>query len=318
MVISDVMTTSSEQRDVVIVGGGPAGLSAALVLGRARQRVLVVDAERPANAVADSIGGLLAFSGSAAALRRNGRRQLREFPNVEVVNGMVLDAQPSGDGVTVTVARDEGVTTVDSRALLFAQGLRYDPPKIPGVAPLWGRSVFHCAFCDGWEVAGKPIAMHARGDGAARLARLLRGWSDVLLVTDGPDGITDAERAELDEAGVRVREERIVRLESRRRQLTRIVFEEGPPEARDALFIRPARTQPSLLHERAGLELRDDGLITADGGGRTGVERVYVAGDAAATVRSVAIAIGNGARVATAMAADLIVDRLAVPTHARA
>jgi len=301
----------------VIVGGGPAGLSAALVLGRARQRVLVVDAERPANGMVRSVGGLLGFRGSPWALRRAGRRQLREFANVEIADAIVLDVQPSAGGVTVTVARDEGVTTVEAKAVLMAQGLRYDPPKIPGIAPLWGHSVFHCAFCDGWEVAGRPIAMHARGDGAARLARLLRGWSDdVLLVTDGPGGITDAERAELDAAGVRVREERIVRLDSRRKQLKRIVFESGPAEEREALFIRPTRTQPSLLHERAGLELRDDGLITADGGGRTGVERVYVAGDAAATVRSVAIAIGNGARVATAMAADLIVDRLAEPATA--
>jgi thioredoxin reductase len=313
------MTTGEQQRDarddrdVVIVGGGPAGLSAALVLGRARQRVLVVDADRPSNSMVGSIGGLLAFGGSPRALKRAGRKQLREFPNVEVVDGLVLDAQPDADGVTVTVARDEGVETVRSRVILMAQGLRYEPPNIPGVAPLWGHSVFHCVFCDGWEVAGRPIAMHANGEGAARLARLAAGWSDdVLLVTDGPADITDDERAELDAAGVRIREERIVRLESRRRQLKRIVFESGPAEEREALFIRPTRSQPSLLHERAGLEQRDDGLIaTSDGGGRTDVERVYVAGDSAASVRNVAIAIGNGSRVATAMAADLIVDRYA-------
>jgi thioredoxin reductase len=117
---------------------------------------------------------------------------------------------------------------------------------------------------------------------------------------------------------VRIREERIARLESRRRRLSRIVFEEGPPEAREALFIRPSRAQPTGIAERIGLDVGEDGLIAADDGGRTGVERVYVAGDAAAAVRSVAIAIGNGARVGTAMAADLIVDRLAPPIAASA
>jgi thioredoxin reductase len=313
------MTAAREQRDVVIVGGGPAGLSAALVLGRARQRVLVVDADRPANAVSRSIGGLLAFGDSPAALRRAGRRQLRELENVELVDGLVLDVQPEAGGVTVAVARDEGVETVRARAVLMAQGLRYEPPQIAGLEPLWGRSVFHCVFCDGHELGGRPIAIHARGAGAARQARLASAWSDdVLLVTDGPGGLADGEREELEAAGIRVREERIVRLESRRRQLRRIVFVSGPDEAHEALFVRPARTQPSLLHERAGLELGDGGLIPADEGGRTEVERVYVAGDAAAAVRSVAIAIGNGARVATSMAADLIVDRLATPSAARA
>ena len=135
-------------RDVVIIGGGPAGLSAALVLGRARLRVLVVDAERPANAVSRSIGGLLAWSKSPAALRRAGRRQLRALANVEVAHGMVLDVEPTADGVSVAVARDDSVERVQARSVLFAQGLRYEPPSIPGLGELWGKSVFHCVFCD--------------------------------------------------------------------------------------------------------------------------------------------------------------------------
>lgn len=306
-------------RDVVIIGGGPAGLSAALVLGRARRRVLVVDAERPANAVSRSIGGLLVWSKSPAALRRAGRRQLRALENVEVAHGMVLDVEPTADGVAVTVARDDSVERVQARAVLFAQGLRYEPPGIPGLGELWGRSVFHCVFCDGWELSGRPIAIRAQGGGAARMALLARGWSDdVVLCTDGDDSLSGDQRAELAAAGVRVREERIARLESRRGRLARIVFHGGPAEEREALFVAPERVQPSKLHMRAGLELDGNGLIPADEGGRTEVERVYVAGDASQSVRSVAISIGNGARVATAMAADLIVDRLATPANARA
>ena len=308
-----------EPIDAVIVGGGPAGLSAALVLGRARRRVLVVDAERPANAVSRSIGGLLAFRGSPAGLRRAGRRQLREFDNVAVSPGMVLDVEPRADGVSVAIARDDGVERVEARSVLFAQGLRYQAPRIPGAAALWGKSVFHCVFCDGWEMSGRRIAMHANGRGAARLALLARAWSeDVLLCTDGPADLSDDERARLAAAGVRIREERILRLDSRRGRLSEIVFQHGPAEARDALFVRPLRSQPSKLHARAGLELNEEGLITADEGGRTEVERVYVAGDASAAVRSVAIAIGNGARVATAMVADLVVGRLAKPAAVRA
>jgi thioredoxin reductase len=307
------------ERDVVIVGGGPAGMSAALVLGRARQRVLVLDAGRPANRVARSIGGLLGHERSPASLRRVGRRQLRKLPTVEVVEAEVLDVKRDGAAVVLAVACPKGVTRVTARALLFANGLNYEPPSIPGLAPLWGRSVFHCVFCDGWESADKPIALHARGGGAARLALLTRAWSsDVLLCTDGPDGLDDDDRAKLTAAGVRIREEKITRLDSRRRQLRRIVFESGLPEEREALFVRPRRSQPHELAGRIGLELDDHGLIVSDEGGRTDIPAVYVAGDATSQVRSVAIAIGHGARVATSMAADLIVDRLARPVHASA
>jgi thioredoxin reductase len=311
--------TNEIEKDVVIVGGGPAGLSAALVLGRARQDVLVLDARRPANRVARSIGGLLGHERSPASLRRSGLRQLRKLPNVEVVEAEVLDLARDGDGAALTVACPQGVTRIRVRAVLLANGLRYDPPDIPGLAPLWGRSVFHCVFCDGWEVGDKPIALHARGSGAARLALLTRAWSsDLLLCTDGPDGITAREREQLVAAGIRIREEKIARLDSRRGNLTQIVFEDGPPEARAALFVRPKRSQPHALAERVGLELDPDGLIVTDAGGRTAVPAVYAAGDAAAVVRSVAIAIGSGARTAIAMAADLIVDGLARPVTAGA
>src|SRR3954466_10198887 len=243
-VVSSEMTNEIE-KDVVIVGGGPAGLSAALVLGRARQDVLVLDAGRPANRVARSIGGLLGVKGSPGSLRRAGRRPLSKLPSVEVAEAEVLDLERDGAGAALTVACPEGVTRVRVRAVLLAHGLRYDPPAVPGLTALWGRSVFHCVFCDGWEVADKPIALHARGAGAARLALLTRAWSpDLLLCTDGPGGISGRARAQLGAAGVRIREEKIARLESSRGQLTRIVFERGPDERRAALFVRPERSQP--------------------------------------------------------------------------
>src|SRR3954447_10546699 len=271
------------EKDVVIVGAGPAGLSAALVLGRARQDVLVLDAGRPANRFSRSIGGLLGHEHSPASLPRAGLRQLRTLPSVEVVEAEVLDLERDGAGAALIVACPEGVTRVRVRAVLLAHGLHYDPPDIPGLAELWGRSVFHCVFCDGWEVADRPIALHAHGTGAARLALLTRAWShDLLLCTDGPHGIGAPARDELSAAGIRIREEKIARLESRRGRLTRIVFESGPDETRAALFVRPRRSQPHALAERVGLELGGDGLIVTDASGRTAVPGVYAAGDAAA------------------------------------
>jgi len=291
----------------VIVGGGPAGLSAALVLGRARKRVLVLDTGRPANAASQGIGGLLGQGGVRPAdLRRAGREQLAEHPTVEVRSAAVLDAGLLAEGLAVTL---EDGSVLRTRALVLAHGLRYDPPPLPGIEPLWGRSVFHCSFCDGWEVRDRPLAVHASGPEGARSALVVAGWSsDVVLCTDGPAGL-DGERRALARAGVRVREEPIRRLAGSEGRLQRIEFASGPDERRDALFVRTHRDQPNNLAATLGCRLDSGGTIATDGDGHTGIPGVYAIGDAATErLRSVANAIGTGSRAALALALDLVVD----------
>ena len=289
----------------MIVGGGPAGLSAALVLGRARRRVLVLDTGRPANAASrGAVGGLLAQSIAPTELRRAGREQLAEFANVEVREGAVLDAVAAPEGFAVQI--DDAA--VRARSLVLAHGLRYDPPALPGVKELWGRSVFHCPFCDGWEVRDLSLAVHGAGPEAARSALVLSGWScDVVLLTDGPARLDAADRAALDAAGVSLREEPIREVVGGAGWLKRIEFESGPPEHRDAMFVRTYRGQPNDLAEALGCELTAGGTIVTDAAGRTGVPGVYAAGDTATEqFRSVANALGAGSRVAQAVALDLV------------
>ena len=294
--------------DAVIVGGGPAGLSAALVLGRANKRVLVVDNDRPANAVSQGVGGLLGHDRvKPADLRRSARRQLEEHLNVEVRHGAVDDVEPTANGFLVMPT--DGAPA-RAHAIVLAHGLRYDPPPLPGIEPLWGRSVFHCAFCDGWEVRDRPLSLHASGPGAVRSALLLTGWSDdVLLCTDGaPDPGGELLAA----AGVRVRTEPIARLAGSDGDLARIEFTHGPAEHRDALFVNTRRDQPNGLAAALGCDLADGGTILTDGDGRTNIPGVYAAGDAAtANSRSVANAIGMGSRVAYAVAIDRLASAVA-------
>jgi len=294
--------------DAVIVGGGPAGLSAALVLGRANKRVLVVDNDRPANAVSQGVGGLLGHDRvKPADLRRSARRQLEEHLNVEVRHGAVEDVEAIADGFLVMPT---DAAPIRAHAIVLAHGLRYDPPPLPGIEPLWGRSVFHCAFCDGWEVRDRPLSLHASGPGAVRSALLLTGWSDdVLLCTDGaPDPGGELLAA----AGVRVRTEPIARLAGSDGDLARIEFTHGPAEHRDALFVNTRRDQPNGLAAALGCDLADGGTILTDGDGRTNVPGVYAAGDAAtANSRSVANAIGMGSRVAYAVAIDRLASAVA-------
>jgi thioredoxin reductase len=291
----------SSPYDAVIVGGGPAGLSAALVLGRANKRVLVVDDGRPANAVSEGVGGLLGHDRvKPAELRESGRRQLEEHAAVEIRHGAVEDAERVRDGFLV---RATGGPPVRTHAIVLAHGLRYDPPSLPGIEALWGRSVFHCAFCDGWEVRNRPLAFHGSGPDAVRSALVLAGWSnDVVLCTDGAP---DPGGAVLAAAGVRVRTEPIARLSGEHGRLERIEFTHGPAERREALFVTTRRDQPNGLAAALGCELTDAGTIVADADGRTSVPGVYAAGDAAtAHSRSVANAIGTGSRVAYAVALE--------------
>jgi thioredoxin reductase len=301
----------SEPYDAVIVGGGPAGLSAALVLGRANKRVLVVDEGRPANAVSQGVGGLLGHDRvKPADLRESGRRQLEEHGDVEVVHGAIDDVERLG-GAFVVRATDG--PAVRAHAIVLAHGLRYDPPSLPGIEALWGRSVFHCAFCDGWEVRNRPLAFHGSGPAAVRSALVLAGWSnDVVLCTDAAP---DPGGAVLAAAGVRVRTEAIAGLAGKDGRLERIEFTHGPAERREALFVTTRRDQPNGLAASLGCELTEAGTIVTDADGRTSVPGVYAAGDAAtAHSRSVANAIGMGSRVAYAVA----LERLAPVTAAAA
>jgi thioredoxin reductase len=292
--------------DAVIVGGGPAGLSAALVLGRARKRVLVLDTGRPANAAsAGSIGGLLGQPAVAPfQLRAAGREQLAEHPNVEFRDVAVSGARRLAAGYSVSLGDGSAVST---RALLLAHGLRYDPPVLPGIDELWGRSVFHCPFCDGWEVRDRRLALHANGADAVQSALVIAGWSDnVMLCTDGPAQL-GAGRAALEQAGIRVNEARIQALSGRDGRLQRIEFEDGSSEACDALFVRTMRGQPNQLAAELGCELTAGGTIVTDEDGRTGVPGLYAAGDAAtAHSRSVANAVGSASRMAYAVATDAV------------
>jgi thioredoxin reductase len=286
-----------------VVGGGPAGLSAALVLGRARRRVLVLDTGRPANMKSGAIGGLLGQRGVAPVdLRRAGREQLADLPTVEVRDGAVIDADL---GSELRVRLDDR-SELRTHALVLAHGLSYEPPALPGIEPLWGRSVFHCPFCDGWEVRDRALAVRGNGPDVVRSALVVSGWSsDVVLLTDGPAELGDGGRAMLAAAGVRLREDPIRRLAGHEGRLDRIEFASGPIEERDALFVRTRREQPNGLAPALGCELTPGGTIVTDDDGRATVAGVYAAGDAATErLRSVAAAIGSGSRTALAVALD--------------
>jgi thioredoxin reductase len=290
--------------DVIIVGGGPAGLSAALVLGRCRRRVLVCDTGAPRNAASHAMHGFLSRDGiPPSEFLQIARDQLRPYETVELRDVEVTAAECRDSRFHVTLA--DG-TTLQTRTLLIATGVRDNLPDIPGFRELYGKSVFHCPYCDGWEVRDRPLAIYGCGDRGLGLSLELTGWSrDLVLCTDGPCEIAPDDRARLDRNGIRVREERVTRLEGTDR-LERIVFAGGAPLDRHALFFTTGQTQHSDLVTCLGCEMNEKGTVRTGKYEAAHLPGLYVAGDASRAVQWVVVAAAEGAEAAFAINTELL------------
>jgi thioredoxin reductase len=303
--------------DCIVVGGGAAGLSAGLVLGRARRRALVVDAGEQSNRPAHGIGGLLGHDGrSPAELYDIGRRELAPYPSVEVRTGVVVSGERGDDGFVIELADGRRERT---RRVLLAMGMEYRPPSLPGLAELWGRSVFHCPFCHGWEVRDQPLAVLANGERAVHASLLLRGWSDdVVLLTDGPAALDDDDRARLASAGIAVDERRVTELASRNGELAEVVFSDGTRLERRGLLVATTLHQRSRLADQLGVGFAEptpvaENPIEVDALCRTTVPGVFAAGDLSAQMPQVATAVAAGSRAAAAVVQSLLSDDYGLP-----
>ncbi len=286
-----------ETWDCIVVGGGAAGLSAALVLGRARRRTLVVDAGQPSNAVAHGIGGLLGQDGRPPAeFYAEGRAELAAYPSVEVRTGTVTNGAPGfrlglGDG-----------TTLQADRILLATGMAYRYPDLPGIAERWGGRVFHCPFCHGWEVRDQPLAvLDSDGQGGHR-ATLLRGWSDDVTVVAASPGLDRAAMAEL---GVSVDERDVVAVEDDGLRLA-----DGTLLPYGGLLVPVTMHQRSDLPEQLGVATAPAGLapdaIVVDELLATTVPGIWAAGDLNGTMPSVASSIATGSLAAAMIVRDAL------------
>jgi len=264
--------------DVVVVGGGSAGLQAALTLGRMRFDVVVVDAGEPSNAPAHAIGGLLgAHELSPLELLETGRRQLAELPSVRLIAG---EATGVDGNCTVSIANGD---VLEARAVVLATGADYAVPDIPGVDELWGNSVVHCPFCHGWEARDARVGFLPAGEEhAEHVLPMVRRLS--------PD--------------VEVFEE-VAALRSQGGVLRAVVLPDGTEVDRSVLFVGAPPTPRDSAFAALGLDRTEQGLVAVDEFGRTTVEGVYAAGDLVATAPAVVQALATGQRAAVGITRDL-------------
>jgi thioredoxin reductase len=295
--------------DVIIVGAGPAGLSAAQILGRCRRHVLVCDAGRPRNAPSHALHGYLTRDGvDPGEFLRIARGELSRYETVKLRGAEVIDAARLADHFELTLAGGERLS---SRKLLLATGVRDELPKIEGFSQFYGTSVFHCPYCDGWENRDGPLAVYGRGEGGLGLALELLLWSrNLVLCTDGPAELAEDSRNRLKQHNISLNETRIARLVGNEGALERVVFEDGKSVAATAMFFSTGQNQACDLPQKLGCQFTEQGCVQTYDYERTDVPGLYVAGDASRFVQFVIVAASEGAQAAVAINKELMREDL--------
>ena len=295
--------------EVVIVGGGAAGLSAALVLARARRSVVVIDAGEPRNAPATHMHGYLSRDGLAPrALLEIGRGELAAY-GAQVVSGTVTDLYRSDQGFRVDLADDAPLT---ARRVLVTTGLRDEIPDIPGLRERWGVDVLHCPYCHGYEVRDQPVGVLGGTPQALEHALLIRQWSDDVVYfphTDAPD-LHDRQR--LAARTVRVVDGLVAGVVVQHNRLSGVQLADGVSVARSALFVRPRMVANDQLITRLDPVGTPTGALATDPTGLTSIPGLWVAGNAHNPRAQVITAAGEGSAAAIAINNDLVTEDVAL------
>ena len=283
--------------DVVIVGGGPGGLGAALALGRAAKRVLLCDAGAPRNSAAEHMHGFVTRDGiPPVEFRRIAREQLRPYAVTSKEVGVTSIEPRRAGGFAVMF---EGGLSVSCRRVLLTLGMIDELPDVPGLRELWGTSAFSCPYCHGWEARGRRWGILATSAELFEYALFLTGWtSDVVAFTDGPVDLPAELRARLARAGVSIDTRRVRRMiAGPDRRLTAVETEDREHVPCEAMVVRPRQRQTELVR-RLGLTLDDDGFVRTDENGQTSMQGIYAAGDLTSPMQAAIFAAAAGTRAA--------------------
>lgn len=292
------------QLDVAIIGGGPAGLSAALMLGRARKQVTVIDEGRPRNVVTHEAHGFLTRDGiSPGELRRIAKEQLTVYPSVTQLEDTIVSITGEDGNFLLETAAG---TKMASRKLLFAVGMKDRKLGIPGLAEVYGKSAFVCPYCDGWELRDKPLVVINKGATLMHFAPLLSGWTNQFVVcTNGPDELSEAEREDLRSHHIPLYDAPIRAIVSKEGMVSRVELEDGTEIPCEGIFFKPELDPGTNLPQTLGCRLTDMGVVEVDEFGKSSVPGVYAAGDVSTLMHQAIAAAASGSKAGAMINGEL-------------
>jgi len=293
--------------DVIIVGGSYSGLAAAMALGRALKRVLVIDSGKPCNRQTPFSHNFITHDGRAPGeISGLARRQVAAYETVEFFHGLAVSGTRTEGAFEIRVDSGERFR---AKKLIFASGIRDIMPDIPGFAACWGISVLHCPYCHGYEVRNGTTGILGNGDYGFEFSQLISNWTkDLTLFTNGPSTLSPAQAAKLHTHNVRIVEGVIERLDHTDGRLENIVFADGTTHALKALYARVAFEQHCAIPEALGCELTEEGYIKVDASQNTTVPGVFACGDNATRMRTVAGAVAMGTTAGMMANREMIID----------
>ncbi len=281
--------------DVIIVGGSYAGIAAGLILARARRPVTIIDSGLPRNRAASHSHGVLGQDGiSGAELLKNARQQLLDYPTVRWLQGEVVHAQSTAEGVHVRTADGQ---VLAARKLLLATGIADQLPELPGLAERWGSTVLHCPYCHGYEVGGGAIGLLGGHPMSAAKATLFADWGNVTFFSQGLP-ISDEEQAAMQQRGVQIETTPVVGVQGEQPTWLEVELADGRRIAQRALFVPAMQQMATPLVQQLGCALVESPpgvLVEVDMMKQTSVANVYAAGDAT-TVGNITLAMAEGVR----------------------
>lgn len=265
--------------DVVVIGGGPAGMSAALVAGRGKKQVLLIDEEKPRNAVTHASHAFLTQDGiKPEVFRDKGRKDLLKYPTISINIGKVLSVEKAEEG-SFNVTAEPG-EVIQTKNVVLATGLKEKLPDVQGIEDYYGSSIFSCPFCDGWEMKDKPLILITESSVGLHSAKLLKNWTnDLIIATNGNDVFDADQKRALELNDIRLIEEQIIELDGRDGELQGVVFESGEKINMSGGFCTTILDNKLSFIDHLDIEVDEAGYILTDSMGHTNVKGVYAAGE---------------------------------------
>lgn len=292
--------------DCIIIGGGPSGMSAALVLGRANKEIVLFDEDKPRNRITNESHGFITRDGiTPTAFKSLAKEDLLKYPSIKVDNRKIVDAQKKGKLFTIQTSDGQ---TFEARKILLATGLQDIFPEIQGLSDFYGKSLFTCPFCDGWELSNKKLVIISDNPEILHYVELIYNWSkDLVLCTNGKKSLDQETKTLLEKKNIKVLEDQISELAGKNGELEKIIFENGDELAREGGFVPTNLVQGSNLAEKLGCEIDEKGEVVTAMFGRTNIEGVFASGDSSTMAPAQLInAASDGNKAAIGMMKELV------------